>query len=282
MADQDLVRDALARGLGDLEKDLGADVLAFVGPILPGVEQTVRVGIEALAQRGQKLAVILDTPGGVVETVERMVAVLRHHYTEVIFAIPDRAMSAGTVFALSGDAILMDYFSVLGPIDPQLAKDKRLMPALAYLRQFEELVEKSKVGQLTTAELVLLQKLDLGELQEFRDARDLSIDLLKKWLVQYKFKDWKVTETQKLAVTPEMKVERAKAIAEALANPARWYSHGRGISMATLSGDEIKLRIDDFGKSPGRAALLRGYLNLIKQQMQALSFPNFVHTRDFI
>ena len=38
---------------------------------------------------------------------------------------PDRAMSAGTIFALSADRIMMDYFSCLGPIDPQEAVLRR-------------------------------------------------------------------------------------------------------------------------------------------------------------
>ena len=35
---------------------------------------------------------------------------------------------------MSGDAIFMDYFSVLGPIDPQLPKGDTMVPALGYLR----------------------------------------------------------------------------------------------------------------------------------------------------
>ena len=125
---------------------------------------------------------ILDTPGGVVEVVERIVRVLRQHHGEVKLIIPDRAMSAGTVLAMSGDDILMDYHSCLGPIDPQLEKDGRLVPALSYLSQFETLIRKSQNESLSTAEAVLLQKLDLAELHQFELARDLSVDLLKRWL----------------------------------------------------------------------------------------------------
>ena len=52
-------------------------------------------------------------------SVERTVGIIRQHYFQVDFIIPDKAMSAGTVCALSGDNIYMDYYSQLGPIDPQ-------------------------------------------------------------------------------------------------------------------------------------------------------------------
>ena len=110
---------------------------------------------------------------------------------------------------MSGDDILMDYHSCLGPIDPQLELDDRLVPALSYLSQYENLIEKSRNETLSTAELVLLQKLDLAELHQFELARDLSIALMKGWLTRYKFKDWIVTETQGETVTEEMKEERA-------------------------------------------------------------------------
>ena len=45
---------------------------------------------------------------------------------------------------MAGDAIYMDYFSVLGPIDPQLPKDDKMIPALGYLEQYKRLIEKSQ------------------------------------------------------------------------------------------------------------------------------------------
>src|SRR5579863_7668178 len=102
-------------------------------------------------------------------------------------------MSAGTVLVMSGDAIHMDYYSLLGPIDPQLerAGSADLVPALGYLVQFERLIEKSRKGKLTTAELTfLVEKFDPAELYSYEQARELSIALLKEWLVRYKFKNW--------------------------------------------------------------------------------------------
>ena len=98
-----------------------------------------------------------------------------------------------------------------------------MVPALSYLNQFERLNNKAQAGALTTAEYALVSKLDLGELYQFEQARELSIELLIKWLSSYKFKNWTKTESRQLEVTSEIKEERAKEIAN---NPERWHSHG--------------------------------------------------------
>ena len=260
---------------------LGADGLTILSPINWGLEHSVKVAIEACTEeRREALAVVLDTPGGVVEVVERIVRVLRHHYDEVKFVIPNRAMSAGTVLAMSGDDILMDYHSCLGPIDPQLPKDDRLVPALSYLSQFEALSEKSRTGELSTAEMLLLQKLDLAELHQFELARDLSVDLLKQWLTAYRFKDWEVTETQGIPVTLEMKEERASWIARQLNDHERWLTHGRGIDMRTLRSD-LRLKIQDFGTEPDLKKAIWDYFWFLRDHMARNELVSFVHTPYF-
>ena len=91
-----------------------------------------------------------------------MVHVIRKHYKEVLFIIPDRAMSAGTVFVMAGDQIFMSESSCLGPIDPQIEKDGKFVPALSYLNQYQRLYDKAETGQLNTTELMLLNNLDPG------------------------------------------------------------------------------------------------------------------------
>ena len=209
----------------DLER---SDVIAIVSPIWPNLDATVRNAIETNPEKNPKLAVILQTQGGVVEVVERIVDVLRNFYDDMAVIVPDQAMSAGTVFALSADRILMNYFSRLGPIDPQIIKDGKLVPALSYLKQYEKLNERAREGNLTTAEYAMLGQLDIGELHQFEQARELSVELLIKWLSTYKFKDWNRTETEKKKVTGQMKQKRAEEIATLLNDPERWHSHGRG------------------------------------------------------
>ena len=266
--------------LNAIDEALEADVVAFVSPILPGLDRQLRNAIEAVQDRKKKVAVILDTPGGVVEIVERMVATLRSTYQDVTVIVPDQAMSAGTIFALSADRIMMDFFSCLGPIDPQIEKDGKLVPALSYLNQFERLNRKTEDGRLTVAEYALLSKLDLGELYQFEQARELSVELLVRWLSKYKFKRWNKTETRGVKVTGEMKQERAQEIADLLNKTERWHSHARGIDARTLR-DEVGLRIDNLEDKPKLHGFTRMYFDLLKDYMNRQELYSFVHTRGY-
>ena len=276
----DHIRGQLTLHLEKIGTTLSADVVAIVSPILPGLELRLRAAIDALPDKKGSVAVILDTPGGVVEVVERMVTTLRHVYGDVTVIVPDRAMSAGTILALSADRIMMDHLSSLGPIDPQIERDGKLVPALSYLNQFERLNNKAQVGALTTAEYALVSKLDLGELYQFEQARELSVELLIKWLSSYKFKNWITTEDRQLEVTPEMKEERANEIAGLLNNPERWHSHGRAIGMGTLQ-EEVRLKIDNIEDNPVLHRNIRDYFELLKDYMQREQLMSFIHTREY-
>jgi len=255
--------------------------LAFFGPILFGVEDFIRTAVEETKKKRRKLLVVLETPGGYVEVVQRIADTLRHHYRRIEFIIPDYAMSAGTVLVTCGDAIHMDYYSVLGPIDPQVQRpDGKMIPALGYLEKYKELIEKSKNGTLTTAEMAfLISKFDPAELYSYERAKELSNSLLKEWLVKYKFKNWKTTKTHKRKVTREMKIARAEEIADKLNDTKRWNSHGRGISMAVLRRD-IKLEIEDFGQDPKLNSCVKIYYKLLRDYMVKRGHSWVVHTRE--
>ncbi len=278
-----VIKQMLDGHVARIEEKLNRDVLAVFGQIMFGLEHRVRDAITALGEsdRRTSAAVILDTDGGIVEVVERMVDVIRHFYKDVQFVIVDRAMSAGTIFAMSGDSIMMDYFSVLGPIDPQVFKGDRFVPALSYLHQFERLIAKDSEGGLSSAEYALLSKLDLAELHQFEQARDLSVTLLKKWLTTYKFKDWTTTDGSRTPVTDEMRTQRAQQIAEALSDNRQWHSHGRGISRDTLQGDDIRLKVDDLGADPELQRLAREYHHCLSDLMLSTRARNLVQSRAY-
>lgn len=274
------IRHQLNNHIDEIGDILDADVMAIISPILPGLEVRVRHAVELISQHKGTLAIVLETPGGIVEVVERMVDTIRNYYQSVVFIVPNRAMSAGTVFVMSGNRILMDFFSCLGPIDPQIEKDGKLVPALAYLNQFERLNEKAQQGNLTSAEYALLSKLDLGELYQFEQARALSIELLVKWLSSYKFEHWHQTETKKKQVTPQIKETRAKEIAETLSKNEYWHSHGRGINMKILT-DVLNLKIEDYSVIPNLGSLIKEYHELLQDYMNREQINTFVHTKEF-
>ena len=100
--------------------------------------------------RKSRLAVVVETPGGYIEIAQRIVKTFRRHTVTSRLSYQTDAMSAGTVLVLSGDAIYMDYYSILGPIDPQIERNGSRLPALGYLEQYRRLIRKSRAGRLTS------------------------------------------------------------------------------------------------------------------------------------
>src|SRR5579859_2994419 len=149
----EFIEQQLDERLSAIEAALNADALALHGPLYVGVDSVVRGAVEDLRARSTRpphLACVLTTFGGYIEVVQRIVETIRHHYEHVHFVVPDQAFSAGTVLAMSGDDILMDYYSRLGPIDPQVeSAGGHMVPALGYLIQWERLLDKARKGQLT-------------------------------------------------------------------------------------------------------------------------------------
>ncbi len=280
----DTIEDTLNDRLRQLEESFASDVIFHYGEIHPSLEKSFRDFIEQLRKDNEfdrnRLTVVLNTPGGSAETVEKMVNIIRFHYEEVYFVVPDYAMSAGTIFCMSGDKIYMDYSSSLGPIDPQVFNGKNWVPALGYLDKVEQLIEKSAKNELTEAEFLILQKIDLAELRSYEMARDLTVSLLKEWLVEYKFKNWDSHSTTGQPVTQEEKQERAEDIARLLGNNSLWQSHGRSIGVNTLTG-VLKLQIEDYSNNPELRDLIRNYNDLITEYILRHGAKVFVHSRVF-
>ena len=231
--------------------------------------------IISLAATYERLAFAMGT------TVEKMVEVIRFHYESLYFIVPSSAMSAGTIFCMAGDKIFMDYSSSLGPIDPQIHNGERWVPALGYIDKINELITKSEQGILTDAEFAMLQKLDLGTIRAYEQAKDLSIDLLKKWLVKYKFKSWTIHRTtiDKIGqpVTEEEKEMRAKKIAQMLSDNNIWHSHGRFIGIETLK-DLLKLEIDDYTSEANLRNCIITYNSLLQEFVAKNNRRVFFHT----
>lgn len=278
----EFIEQQLHDRLAVLEEAFDADGLCLVGPLMDGVDDLIRTMVEDLQQRNEshdRLLVALTTNGGSIETVQRIVDTLRHHYGHVAFVIPNQAFSAGTVLAMSGDEIFMDYYSRLGPIDPQVLSARgRWVPALGYLAQWERLLQKAKDGELTLAEAqLMIDGFDQAELYRYEQARELSITLLKEWLVEYKFKNWTETETRRELVTHELRKQRAEEIARELNRTDRWHSHGYGISMAVLRRD-LNLLIDDLDCNPERCNKVKQYHGLLSDYMSKRGSEGALHT----
>ncbi|MCL2011295.1 MAG: hypothetical protein FWG75_00695 [Cystobacterineae bacterium] len=280
-----LVEKLLAIRSKRLGAHLKAEVLLVASEIRPGLDAAIRVELEKLKQSKKickTLAICLETIGGHIDVVDRIHTVLRQHFDEVYFVVPDFAYSAGTVLALSGDRIYMDYYSVLGSIDPQIEDAQgALVPGLGYISKFEELVKRideKPPGKAQAETAYLLNKFDPGRLFLLEQAKSRSIALLEEWLSTYKFKDWTKTETGQNPVNAQARRERAQKIADALCNPKLWHSHSRGIGIAELRGDKIKLKIDDFSEERALEEKVRLYYDLAIDYRNKLGARSIIHT----
>lgn len=287
------IHSILNERLKKLEDHFNSDVIFYFAPIANGLVKPFRDIIEDLKTgdvKNNTLYIILNTPGGSVEVVEQLVNIVRQHYDEINFIVPDAAYSAGTIFCMSGDNIFMDYSSSLGPIDPQVEVQApngqtQWIPALGYLDKVNELIDKSLNNNISNAELIMLQKQDLAMLRRYEQAKELTIALLKNWLVKYKFKNWSThqTNTSKLnqPVTVSEKIERAEEVAKLLSENSEWHSHGRSINIETLT-NKLRLKIEDYSNDIDRTKLIRGYNDLVTEYIRKNNFEAFMHSRNFI
>jgi len=283
-----IVSEQLKKNASELEAAIKAHVVTWWGPIQPPVDQLIKQAVEHRVKQGprrpRRLAMVLQTSGGYIETAERIANTLRRHYSWIAFIVPNFAMSAGTVLVMAGDEIWMTYFSTLGPIDPQIERrdGKGLMPALGYLAKYAELVEKSRNGTLTSVEAAFfVQNFDAAELFSYEQSKPLSIELLKEWLVKYKFKHWKRTRTHGHVVTPKMRRDRAEDIGKKLSNTDEWFSHSRGISMQVLKR-KLKLEIEDIDSHPDVRDALRNYYELLENYLGTIGAVGALHTSDLL
>lgn len=259
------VKNSIMAKLDKLEEYFKADVIFFYGEIAPFTFSVYRSLLEQLNKNKgekEKLVIFLNTPGGTVETVEQYVAINRHYYKEVYFVVPDRAMSAGTVFCMSGDKIFMDYSSSLGPIDPQIFNGERYVPAMGYLDKINEYINKAQQGVLLNAvDIFFLQKQDIAFLRLCEQQRDLTVSLIKEWLENYR------GATSK----------QAEAIAKELGDNSKWLSHGRSIDIKKLTA--MGLKIEDYSLNEELTALVREYSDLLLSFIQQNNLPFFLNSR---
>jgi len=213
--------------------------------------------------KGDAIDVIIETPGGFAEVVEDMVKLLRGKYEKVGIIIPGYCKSAGTIFAMAGDEILMGSMSALGPIDAQIMFNNKRFSAEAFLEGLEKIkTEVMSTGKLNAAYIPMLQNLSPGEIQHCENAQNFSQKLVYEWLAKYKFKYWTTHSSTSKPVTEEDKLTRAKDIAERLCKQSEWLTHGRSIKIEDL--EQMKLRITNYNLSADLKDAITRYYTLLR------------------
>jgi hypothetical protein len=192
--------------------------------------------------RTENIDVVLETPGGSAESVEDMVNSIRTKFSKLGVIIPGSAKSAGTIFAMAGDEILMSGDSSLGPIDAQMMMNGKYFSADAFLDGLTKIKEEVlSTGRLNPAYVPILQNISPGEIQRCENAQNFSRTIVANWLKTYKFKYWETRNTSGDKVSEEYKEMRAKEIADKLCKHSDWLTHGRSIRISDL--EQMKLLI---------------------------------------
>ena len=82
--------------------------------------QTIIAAIKSTPEH-MPIDFVIHTPGGLVLAAMQIARAVEAHKAKVTVYVPVYAMSGGTLIALAADEIVLGEFSVLGPIDPQIA-----------------------------------------------------------------------------------------------------------------------------------------------------------------
>lgn len=172
--------------LSRISKLRGRDVLVFAANLANG-RQPIGINYTDLLPfndqlsnlAGNAIDIILETPGGSGETVEDMVKLLREKYGSIGVIVPGAAKSAGTIFAMAADEILMEPASSLGPIDAQISWQGKVFSAHALLEGMKKIKEEVvATGSLNRAYVPILQNISPGELQGAQNAYDFALELV--------------------------------------------------------------------------------------------------------
>lgn len=260
----------------------GRDIVVYAADLRKGNAANISISYEDLLPfsdqlsnlRGDAVDVIIETPGGFAEIAEDLVRLLRDKYRDVAFIIPGTAKSAGTIMVMSGDEILMEPGSSLGPIDAQLQWQGKVFSAEAFLKGLERIKEEvDKAGSLNRAYIPILQNISPGEIQHAENALSFAKQLVTRWLADYKFKNWHQRETRGTPVTAADREARAREIAEELCNHSRWLSHGRSIKITDLLA--MQLRITDYSTNPALFDPIRRYHTLLQMTFETNVYKVF-------
>ena len=145
--------------------------------------------------KGDKLDLIIHSPGGSLEATEQLVQYLRAKYQYIRAIIPQNAMSAATMLACACDEIVMGKQSAIGPIDPQMTLVKQngvahTLPAHSILADFERAkIEIAADKNSANVWIPKLMEIPNGFLDLCQKTIDLSKSKVAEWLDTYMFKD---------------------------------------------------------------------------------------------
>jgi len=184
---------------------------------------------------GEKLDLIIHSPGGSVEAAEQIVNYLRSKYQHIRAIIPQCAMSAATMLSCACNEIIMAKHSAIGPIDPQITFFQQggvpfTAPAHSLLNEFEK--AKYEIDTNPKTAPIWIPKLTAwpaGLLDLCEKTIKLAKDKVSLWLESYMFRGDGDAH------------KKSMEIADWLGTFDNHLTHGRPIPIATAQAKGLKI-----------------------------------------
>jgi len=184
--------------------------------------------------KGDKLDLILHSPGGSLEAAEQIVNYLRAKYKHIRAIIPQNAMSAATMIACACDEIFMGKQSAIGPIDPQVTfltqHGPYTSPAQALLDEFDRAkAEVTFNPALAPLWVSKMRDYPPGIFNVCSRTLALAVEKVSGWLTSYMFAGEADGET------------RARAVATWLGTANIHKTHDRPINLEEAIAHGLKV-----------------------------------------
>lgn len=177
--------------------------------------------------KSRGLDLLLHTPGGDVAATESIVYYLRSLFGNDVRAfVPQMAMSAGTMIALSCKEIIMGTHSCIGPIDPHFGG----ISCAGVIEEFEKAIQEVSANpDVTPLWQTIVSKYHPTFLGDCQKAIAWSEKIVKKWMIENMFS------------TDANKEELANRIVSSLTSHKETLSHSRHIHLDACRNLGIKV-----------------------------------------
>ena len=177
--------------------------------------------------RKNGLDIILHTPGGEIAATESLVYYLKEIFgKDIRVFVPQMAMSAGTMIALSARQIIMGKESNLGPIDPQFGGISCYGVVEEFKRALED-VKKDQAYAIIWANII--GKYHPTFIGDCEKAINWSKTMVTEWLLS------------NMLSRDKNKNTKVKQIVSHLSNHEETYAHNRHIHSSDLKKWGVKV-----------------------------------------
>jgi len=166
--------------------------------------------------KSKGLDLILHTPGGNLASAVSIITYLHSIFgNNIRVIVPQLAMSAGTMIALSSKEIIMGKESALGPIDPQFGGVSCSGVIEEFKRALKEVSENSATFPIWQTIISKYPPVFIGDCEK---AIKWASSETQKWLEKTMFNDIEDSKERS---------EKAKRVVEELSDHSKTYFHGR-------------------------------------------------------